>query len=74
MTSQMPSQVVGQTSTLADEFLIDLYHLNGEMVVHELHEQGAALRAPRTMNDVLVSLETCRCTQFAQLVRQRLAI
>ena len=57
-----------------DEFLIDLYHLNGEMVVHELHEQGAALRAPRTINGVLVSLETCRCTQFAQLVRQRLGI
>jgi PIN domain-containing protein len=55
-----------------DEFLIDLYHLNGEIVVHELHEQGAALRTPRTINEILVSLETCKCTQFAQLVRQRL--
>ena len=57
-----------------DEFLIDLYHLNGEMVVHELHEQGAALRTPRTINEILVSLETCKCTQFAQLVRQRLGL
>ena len=57
-----------------DEFLIDLYHLNGEMVVHELHEQGAALRTPRTINQILVSLETCKCTQFAQLVRQRLGL
>lgn len=57
-----------------DEFLIDLYHLNGEVVVHELHEQGAALRTPRTINEILVSLETCKCTQFAQLVRQRLGL
>jgi|ERR1700733_1601636 len=55
-----------------DEFLIDLYNLNGEMVVHELHEQGAALATPRTINEILTSLETCQCIQFAQLVRQRL--
>jgi hypothetical protein len=28
------------TAKHPDEFLIDLYHLNGEMVVHELHQQG----------------------------------
>ena len=55
-----------------DEFLIDLYHLNGEVVVHELHEQGAALRKPRTIGEVLAALETCQCTQFAQLIRAKL--
>jgi hypothetical protein len=62
------------TAKHPDEFLIDLYHLNGEIVVHELHQQGTALRTPRTINDVLVSLETCKCGQFAQLVRERLAL
>jgi hypothetical protein len=62
------------TTKHPDEFLIDLYHLNGEMVVHELHQQGAALRTPRTISDILVSLETCKCTQFAQLIRERLAL
>jgi hypothetical protein len=57
-----------------DEFLIDLYHIDGEIVIHELHEQGAALNKPRTINEVLVSLETCRCRQFAQLIRERLAL
>jgi phosphopantetheine adenylyltransferase len=57
-----------------DEFLIDLYHLDGEMVVHELHQQGATLRTPCTINEVLVSLETCKCSRFAQLIRERLAL
>ena len=35
-----------------DEFLIDLYHIDGEIVIHELHEQGAALNKPRTINEV----------------------
>ena len=62
------------TAKHPDEFLIDLYHLDPEIVVHELHEQGAALRTPITINQVLASLETCQCTQFAKLVRQRLAV
>ena len=62
------------TAKHPDEFLIDLYHLNGEMVVHELHQQGAALRTPRTISEVLASLEICRCAQFAQLIRERLAL
>jgi len=57
-----------------DEFLIDLYHIDGEIVIHELHEQGAAQNKPRTINEVLISLETCRCTQFAQLIREKLAL
>lgn len=56
-----------------DEFLIDLYHLNGEIVIHELHEQGKVLRRPRTINEVLDWLEVCQCTQFAQLIKPRLA-
>jgi len=57
-----------------DEFLIDLYYIDGEIVIHELHEQGAALNKPRSINEVLISLETCRCTQFAQLIREKLAL
>lgn len=55
-----------------DEFLIDLYHLNGEIVIHELHEQGQVLRTPRTINEVLDWLEKCQCKQFAQLIRAKL--
>ena len=57
-----------------DEFLIDLYHIDGELVVHELHEQGAILHKPRTINEVLKSLEACRCMQFAQLIRDKLSL
>lgn len=55
-----------------DEFLIDLYYANAEIVVHELHEQGRELRNPRTIHEVLRSLETCQCKQFAQLIRAKL--
>jgi hypothetical protein len=57
-----------------DEFLIDLYHIDGELVVHELHEQGAALHKPRAIGEVLKSLDICRCTQFAQLIREKLSL
>ena len=57
-----------------DEFLIDLYHVDGELVVHELHEQGAALHTPHAIGEVLKSLETCRCTQFTQLIREKLSL
>ena len=57
-----------------DEFLIDLYHVDGELVVHELHEQGATLHKPRPIDEVLKSLETCRCGQFAQLIRAKLSL
>ncbi len=64
----------GITAKHPDEFLLDLYHIAPEIVVHELHEQGAALRTPITVNQVLTTLETCQCTQFARLVRERLAL
>jgi hypothetical protein len=64
----------GITAKHPDESLIDLYHLNGEIVVHELHQQGTALRTSRTISEVLASLETCKCAQFAQLIRERLAL
>lgn len=64
----------GITAKHPDEFLIDLYHLNGEIVVHELHEQGASLNNPLTINQVLTALETCRCGQFAQLIREKLGL
>lgn len=49
------------TAKHPNEFLIDLYHLNREMVVHELHQQGTALRTSRTITEVLASLEMCKC-------------
>jgi predicted nucleic acid-binding protein len=36
-----------------DEFLIDLYHLDGEVVVDTLHCQGSELLKPRTIGEVL---------------------
>jgi predicted nucleic acid-binding protein len=64
----------GITVKNPDEFLIDLYHIDGEIVVHELHQQGAELKNPRNITEVLHSLETCRCTQFVQLIREKLAL
>jgi len=57
-----------------DEFLIDLYHIDGEIVIHELHQQGAQLTKPRAIGEVLHALETCQCTQFAKLIREKLAV
>ena len=47
-----------------DEFLLGLYLLNPEIVVHTLHQQGSALRQKRTLPEVLSSLELCRCLQI----------
>lgn len=57
-----------------DEFLVDLYHADGEVVVHELHEQGRMLQAPRTISEVLNWLEGCECRNFARLVRTKLGL
>jgi len=64
----------GITAKHPDEFLIDLYYVDGEIVVHELHQQGAELKNPRSIVEVLTSLETCRCTQFSQLIREKLEL
>jgi predicted nucleic acid-binding protein len=56
-----------------DEFLMDLYYVNGEMVIHQLHEQGASLRKPHSIDEVLGWLEICRCNQFVKLIREKLA-
>ena len=48
------------------------FHYTGihRRVLHELHEQGTALGKPRTINEVLISLEMCRlyslCNWFAK--------
>lgn len=64
----------GITAKHPDEFLIDLYHLNSEIVVHELHQQGAELKKPRSIDEVLTSLEICKCTKFSQLIREKLEL
>ena len=54
-----------------DEFLLGAYFLNPEIVVHELHEQGAALKTKKSLSEVLVSLEICQCFKFAALIREK---
>ena len=54
-----------------DEFLLGLYFLNPEIVVHELHEQGAALNVKKSLSEVLTSLERCQCNKFSELIREK---
>lgn len=54
-----------------DEFLLGIYFLNPEIVVHELHEQGAALKEKKSLAEVLSSLERCQCLKFAALIREK---
>jgi hypothetical protein len=53
------------------EFLLGVYFLSPEIVVHELHEQGAALRSKKSLSEVLSSLETCQCGKFTALIREK---
>ena len=62
------------TARHPDEFLIDLYYLNPEVVVHALHQQGAALKEKRTISQVLDSLRINGCTKFADLVAEKLGL
>jgi hypothetical protein len=62
------------TARHPDEFLIDLYHLNPEIVVHTLHEQGNALREKKSITQVLDSLRIAQCQKFADLITEKLAL
>ena len=57
-----------------DEFLIDLYHLNPEIVVHTLHQQGSALKEKLSLSQVLEALRVCNCNKFADLVTEKLGL
>jgi hypothetical protein len=57
-----------------DEFLIDAYHLNPEIVVHALHQQGMALKQKLALSQVLENLRTARCNKFADLITEKLAL
>ena len=59
------------TACHPDEFLIDLYHLNPEIVVHALHQQGAVLREKRSLPEVLERLRVAKCNRFADLIGER---
>lgn len=59
------------TAMTPDEFLLGIYFLNPEIVVHELHQQGAALKEKKNLAQVLTSLETCQCSKFAALIREK---
>lgn len=62
------------TARHPDEFLIDLYHLNPEVVVHTLHEQGSALKEKLALEQILKILRTAQCKKFADLVTEKLAL
>lgn len=62
------------TARHPDEFLIDLYYLSPEAVVHTLHEQGSELKQPRTLPQVLDVLRVMRCEKFADLITQKLSL
>lgn len=57
-----------------DEYLIDLYHVDPEIVVHTLYQQGQQLNPSRSIEFVLDSLEVCHCTEFSQSIRERLSL
>jgi hypothetical protein len=57
-----------------DEFLIDLYTHKPEVVVQVLHEQGEFLNPPRSLIEVLASLEVCQCGRFSKLIKEALAL
>src|SRR5262249_45534665 len=54
------------TARHPDEFLIDLYHLNPQAVVHVLHQQGSELKGKRTLPQTLAVLRNMRCDKFAE--------
>ena len=62
------------TARHPDEFLIDLYHLNPEAVVHVLHQQGSALKEKRTLPQTLDVLRNMQCGKFADLVTEKLGL
>lgn len=57
-----------------DEFLIDVYYLNPEIVVHALHQQRSALREKPTLPQLLGHLRTAKCEKFADLITEKLAL
>lgn len=57
-----------------DEFLIDLYYLNPEIVVHMLHQQGASLKEKLELPQVLKLLRNARCIKFADLIAEKLSL
>jgi predicted nucleic acid-binding protein len=57
-----------------DEYLVEMYSINPEIVVHVLHQQGAELNPARSIESVLKSLEVCRCYAFTALIRQNLSL
>jgi predicted nucleic acid-binding protein len=57
-----------------DEFLIDVYYLNPEIVVHALHQQGSALKEKLTLPQVLQNLRTAKCNKFADLIAEKLSL
>lgn len=62
------------TARHPDEFLIDLYHLNPEAIVHVLHQQGSDLKEKRTLLQTLTVLRNMQCAKFADLITEKLGL
>ena len=56
-----------------DEFLIDLYYLDPDRVVHVLHEQGSDLNPTKSFEDILRLLRPS-CPRFVQLLCAKLEV
>jgi predicted nucleic acid-binding protein len=56
-----------------DEFLIDLYYLDPDRVVHVLHEQGSDLNPTKSFEDILRLLRPS-CPRFVQLLCTKLEV
>ena len=56
-----------------DDFLIDLYYLDPDRVVHILHEQGSDLNPPKSFENILKLLQPS-CPKFVQLLCTRLEV
>jgi predicted nucleic acid-binding protein len=59
------------TAMTPDDFLLGMYLLSPEIVIHELHEQGASLKGKRSLSEVLATLDVCRCNKFTALIREK---
>lgn len=62
------------TARHPDEFLIDVYHLNPEAVVHVLHQQGSTLKEKRSLPQTLDVLRNMQCSKFADLITEKLGL
>jgi predicted nucleic acid-binding protein len=75
-TRHFPEQATGSLNVAIihpDDFLIDLYYLDPDRVVHILHEQGADLKPPKSFEEILRLLRPA-CPKLVQLLSKKLEV